>query len=107
MISQTTWILRILKDVKTSHLIREVIRIILLLYTSHCIKGVNEVVKVLSDVLNERQNSADIRRTQTDEHLPFTSILIQKLRAEIENNKNLAQETSAVALLFSNLVKQC
>ncbi|VDK79855.1 unnamed protein product [Litomosoides sigmodontis] len=69
-------------------------------------KGVSEVVKVLSDVLNERQSNADMRRTQTDEHLPFTSILIQKLRAEIEDNKNLAQETSAIASLFSNLIKQ-
>ncbi|CAG9537854.1 unnamed protein product [Cercopithifilaria johnstoni] len=69
-------------------------------------EGVSEVVKVLSDALIERQNNADIRRTETDEHLPFTSILIRKLRAEIEDNKNLAQESSAIALLFDNLIKQ-
>uniref|UniRef100_A0A0R3S1E1 GIT domain-containing protein n=1 Tax=Elaeophora elaphi TaxID=1147741 RepID=A0A0R3S1E1_9BILA len=69
-------------------------------------EGVSEVVKVLSDALIDRQNNADIRRTGTDEHLPFTSILIQKLRAEIEDNKSLAQEASAVAVLFGNLIKQ-
>ncbi|VDN00321.1 unnamed protein product, partial [Onchocerca ochengi] len=57
-------------------------------------EGVTEVIKVLSDALNERQNAADIRRTEMDEHLPFTSILVRKLRAEIEDNKNLAQEAS-------------
>ncbi|EFO22049.2 hypothetical protein LOAG_06439 [Loa loa] len=69
-------------------------------------QGVSDVVEVLSNTLNERQNAANIRRAETDEHLPFTSILVRKLRIEIEDNKNLAQEASAMALLFSNLIKQ-
>ncbi|VDP20595.1 unnamed protein product [Onchocerca flexuosa] len=69
-------------------------------------KGVTEVIKVLSEALNERQNAADIRRTEMDEHLPFTSILVRKLRTEIEDNKNLAQEASTMTQLLSSLVKQ-
>ncbi|KAM3716236.1 E3 ubiquitin-protein ligase [Dirofilaria immitis] len=69
-------------------------------------EGVSEVIKVLSNALNERQNIADVRRMETDEHLPFTSILVQKLRSEIEDNKNLAQEASAMTQLFSGLIKQ-
>lgn len=64
------------------------------------------MVNTLSDTLNERQNAADSRRAETDEHLPFTSILVRKLQAEIEDNKSLAQEASNMALLFSNLIKQ-
>lgn len=65
------------------------------------------MVQVLSDALIERQSAADIRRTETDEHLPFTSIMVQKLRAEIENNKSLAEEASSMALLFGSLIKKC
>lgn len=65
------------------------------------------MLKVLSNALIARQNSAEIRRTETDEHLPYTSILVRKLREEIEDNKNLAQEGSALAVLFANLIKQC
>ncbi|KAL3985615.1 hypothetical protein ACH3XW_39335 [Acanthocheilonema viteae] len=69
-------------------------------------EGINEVFNVLSDALIERRNAADIRRTETDEHLPFTSTLIRKMRAEIEDNKNLAHEASALILLFNNTIKQ-
>uniref|UniRef100_A0A915PU74 Uncharacterized protein n=1 Tax=Setaria digitata TaxID=48799 RepID=A0A915PU74_9BILA len=69
-------------------------------------EGVTEVIKVLSDTLNERQNASEIRRTETDEHLPFTSIFVRKLRAEIEDNKNLAQEASAMTIIFNDLIKQ-
>ncbi|VIO99376.1 Uncharacterized protein BM_BM8882 [Brugia malayi] len=69
-------------------------------------EGVSEVIKVLSETLNERQNAADVRRKETNEHRPFTSILIQKLRVEIKDNKCLAEEATAIALLFGNLIKQ-
>ncbi|VDN25463.1 unnamed protein product [Gongylonema pulchrum] len=69
-------------------------------------QGIAEATKVLLNALKAQLNEADLRRAQIDEHAPFSSSVVDKLRAEIQANKHLANEASTMILNFNKVVTQ-